>query len=100
MKVTYIYHSGFAVELEKSVLLFDYCEGELPQWGREKAVYVFASHEHKDHFTMKVLELDGKYENVRYIFGNDIKLNGKYLERKGIPASIKDKIITVWKGKT
>ena len=45
MKVTYIYHSGFAVELEKSVLLFDYCEGELPQWGREKAVYVFASHE-------------------------------------------------------
>ncbi len=100
MKVTYIYHSGFAVELEKSVLLFDYCEGELPQWGREKAVYVFASHKHKDHFTMKVLELDGKYENVRYIFGNDIKLNGKYLERKGIPASIKEKIITVGKGKT
>lgn len=24
MKVTYIYHSSFAVELEKSMLIFDY----------------------------------------------------------------------------
>lgn len=31
MKVTYIYHSSFAVELEKSMLIFDYYgKGDLP----------------------------------------------------------------------
>ena len=35
MKITYIAHSGFCVELEKHVLLFDYFTGELPSWDKE-----------------------------------------------------------------
>ena len=97
MKVTYIYHSGFAVELEKCVLLFDYYMRELPVWEKDKAVYVFASHKHKDHFNMKIFELAQQYENVHFFLGSDIKLNGKYLERNKIPASIKDKITNTGK---
>ena len=40
MKVTYIYHSSFAVESEKCVLIFDYYgEGRLPEIPEGKAVY-------------------------------------------------------------
>ena len=30
MKITYLYHSGFAVELDRHVLVFDYYKGKLP----------------------------------------------------------------------
>ena len=43
MKITYIAHSGFSVELEKQVLLFDYFTGELPVWDKQKTILVFAS---------------------------------------------------------
>lgn len=100
MKVTYIYHSGFAVELERCVLLFDYYMGELPMWEVDKVIYVFVSHKHKDHFNMKIFELAEKYEKVHFFLGSDIKLSGKYLERNGISSSVKEKITNVGKNKT
>ena len=36
MKITYIHHSSFSVELERSVLLFDYFQGEIPEFDPEK----------------------------------------------------------------
>lgn len=45
MKVIFIDHSGFLVELEKCVLLFDYYKGEIPKIEGKKW-YVFASHFH------------------------------------------------------
>lgn len=53
VKITYISHSCFAVELEHSVLVFDYYQGELPLWNPEKTIYVFVSHRHYDHFPRK-----------------------------------------------
>ena len=45
MKVTYIYHSSFAVELEKSMLIFDYYgKGDLPERPAGKQVYFLNSH--------------------------------------------------------
>ena len=38
MKVTYIQHSGFAVEMEDKVLIFDYYRGEIPAFGRDRDV--------------------------------------------------------------
>ena len=38
VKITYISHSCFAVELEHSVLVFDYYQGELPLWNPEKTI--------------------------------------------------------------
>ena len=50
MKVTYIQHSGFMVELEECVLVFDYYKGLLPSVSKDKKLYVFSSHHHHDHF--------------------------------------------------
>ena len=97
MKVTYIYHSGFAVELGHCILLFDYYKGELPEWEEGKPIYIFASHKHQDHFSHKIFDLAKKYEKVHFYFGSDIKLSEKYLERNGIPAAMKEKITRVAK---
>ncbi len=100
MIVTYLDHSGFAVELEPCVLLFDYHQGELPLWEKEKAIYVFVSHKHRDHFNMKIFDLADRYPKVHYFLGSDIKLSKKYLERNHVPASVKEKITNVGKNKS
>lgn len=99
MKVTYIMHSGFAVESDSCVLLFDYYMGKLPKWQKDKKLYVFASHKHRDHFSLNIFDLAGQYEKIHYFLANDIKLNEKYLERNQIDASIKKKITNVGKNK-
>lgn len=99
MKVTYIYHSGFAIELDSCVLLFDYYMGKLPEWQKDKKIYVFASHKHRDHFSFKVFDLANRYQWVHYFFGNDIKLNERYLERNHIEPGVKEKITNLGKNK-
>ena len=49
IKVTYLDHSGFLVELEDAYFLFDYYKGRLPQIDLEKKMFVFVSHVHHDH---------------------------------------------------
>ena len=73
MKITYIHHSSFSVELENCILLFDYCEGKLPVWDKNKKVYVFSSHSHSDHFNKVVFDLEKDYPNITYILSDDIK---------------------------
>ena len=99
MKITYLYHSGFSVELEECVLLFDYYKGKLPVWEKNKALYVFASHKHQDHFNLRIFDLAKQYEKIHFFLGSDIKLNGKYLERNGIPSSLKEKMTNTGKCK-
>ena len=36
MRVTYLGHSGFLLEMEDALFLFDYYQGSLPKWIREK----------------------------------------------------------------
>ncbi|MFQ9345343.1 MAG: MBL fold metallo-hydrolase [Coprococcus sp.] len=59
MRVTYIGHSGFSVELESHILLFDYYEGTMPEFDPAKKLLVFASHSHPDHFNREILETCG-----------------------------------------
>lgn len=92
MKVTYIYHSGFSVELDSCVLLFDYYRGELPKWNGQKKIYVFASHRHRDHFSFRIFDLLNRYDKVHYFLGSDIRLSEKYLERNHIPGAVREKI--------
>lgn len=72
MKITYIHHSSFLVELETVTFLFDYTEGPLPQINDKLPLLVFASHRHGDHYSEKILELKKKPEKVRYILSDDI----------------------------
>ena len=32
MTITYIHHSGYLLETEQALLLFDFVEGALPHW--------------------------------------------------------------------
>ena len=51
MTITYIHHSGYLLETEQALLLFDFVEGALPPLDPAKDLFVFVSHRHEDHFT-------------------------------------------------
>lgn len=92
MNVTYIYHSGYLVETEPATLLFDYDQGKLPAFPGDKPLIIFASHKHRDHFNLKIFDWKDHPGGAIYVFGNDIKLSGNYLERHGVSPSVKEKI--------
>ncbi|MEG1410358.1 MAG: MBL fold metallo-hydrolase [Terrisporobacter sp.] len=73
MKITYIHHSSFALELENSILLFDYFQGKLPDFDKNKKLYVFSSHSHHDHFNKCIFDLEKIHPHVTYILSDDIK---------------------------
>lgn len=75
MKVTYIYHSSFAVELEKSTLIFDYYgKGDLPERPAGKQVYFLNSHSHPDHFSKKIFDLREQFGGAEYVLAREIRL--------------------------
>lgn len=76
MKVTYLSHSGYMVEIGGSVLIFDYYKGKLPKIREESKIYVFVSHVHPDHFNRKIFGWDKIYPNIRYILSDDVKEKG------------------------
>ena len=73
MKVTFIEHSSFMVEMEQNVLLFDYYQGEIPSFDGSKTLYVFASHSHADHYDPAIWKLKEQYKDIHYILSDDIK---------------------------
>ena len=75
MKVTFIEHSSFMVEMEQNVLLFDYYQGEIPSFDGSKTLYVFASHSHADHYDPAIWKLKEQYRDIHYILSDDIKDN-------------------------
>lgn len=72
MKIIYIGHSGFLVELKESLLLFDYEKGVLPKLPDEKKLYVFASHRHPDHFNPEIFRLAEKKKDTLFLLSSDI----------------------------
>lgn len=72
MKVTYIHHSSFCVELDHAALIFDYTEGPWPDIDPGKTVVIFASHRHGDHFSPVIFEKARQYDDVRFVLSDDI----------------------------
>jgi L-ascorbate metabolism protein UlaG (beta-lactamase superfamily) len=75
MKITYIHHSCFLVETERSYYLFDYEKGALPEMDVTKQIFVFSSHGHPDHYNpeiFSILESRGM-RNVQAILSDDIE---------------------------
>lgn len=105
MKVVFIHHSCFLVEVDEKVLIFDWFAGDrvngyhfkgmLPEYMPDTPVYVFASHKHADHFDMDVLRLAEKYENIHYILSKDCKMSPNFLKKHGIDPAIREKITYV-----
>lgn len=92
MKITYIYHSSFLVELENCVLLFDYYKGTIPPFSPSKHLFVFVSHKHQDHFQFSIFQLANQYPNITFVLSKDMKMNESYMERKKIPVCARNKI--------
>lgn len=82
MKITYISHSGFAVELENHIFLFDYYKGEIPKFDPKKSIVVFASHVHHDHYVEEIFELREQYPDVHYVLSSDIRRSAKKFWKK------------------
>ena len=72
MKITYIHHSSFSAELDNCILLFDYFQGNIPYFDKNKKLYVFSSHSHHDHFNKSIFKIEETQPNVTYILSNDI----------------------------
>ena len=78
MIIDYLGHSGFLVETESTVLLFDFYCGDLSlvrQKAFDKPLYVFASHVHADHFNPAIFSLAGDARTTKYLLSFDIKGN-------------------------
>lgn len=71
MKVTYLYNSGFALELNSCQLVFDYYTGLLPQI--LKPAVFFVSHGHPDHYSSKIFSYNGK--DIIYVLADEIPVN-------------------------
>ncbi len=76
MTLTYIFHSGFVLETERAMLVFDYWldpAGVMPPMlHSSKPMYVFSSHFHEDHFTREVFAWREHKGNITYILSKDI----------------------------
>ena len=73
MKVSYLDHSGFLLELNDRYYVFDYYKGVLPPLNKDKEVLVFCSHSHGDHYNPKIFDLlDERGMRYRAVLANDI----------------------------
>lgn len=82
MRLTYIYHSGFAIEADGYAVLIDYFKdtGKSLDKGfvhedilnRAGTLYVLSSHFHPDHFNAEVLQWKKYKKDIVYIFSKDI----------------------------
>lgn len=88
--IYYIYHSAFAVELEKNILIFDFYKFPKNKKieendffkrfieRKDKQVFVFSTHSHADHFNAKVLEWQHLNDTIKYILSDDIRIPFKH----------------------
>ncbi len=87
--VTYIWHDCFVVSLPSATLIFDYWldtdgvrrqnPGFLSSLNRDKPLYIFVSHGHKDHFNPDIFAWAGSFANIRYIVSRDVMKRIKHV---------------------
>lgn len=86
MRLTYIYHSGFAIESENFTVIIDYYEDSISKahgvvadrlLHRPQKLYVLVSHGHADHFNPEVLNWREVRQDITYIFSKDIEISSK-----------------------
>ncbi|NLJ97206.1 MAG: MBL fold metallo-hydrolase [Clostridiales bacterium] len=98
IKVTYLAHSGFLVELDTCYMLFDYYKGNLNNISKDKKLIVFVSHSHYDHFNKDIFHLDEEYPDIQYYISSDVKLSEKDIMEYGITGELSRKIEVVKAG--
>jgi L-ascorbate metabolism protein UlaG (beta-lactamase superfamily) len=89
-KIIYLFHSGYAVETVEHLFIFDYyqpgaargnnlADGIITtEYLKSKTnVFVFASHNHPDHYDPVILEWAKSIPTITYILSSDIPSGGK-----------------------
>jgi len=81
MKLTYIYHSGFALETNNCVIIIDFFKDSVSMHKgivyddllkSTKNIYVLSTHSHADHFNKEVLRWKESVPDIKYIFSKEI----------------------------
>jgi L-ascorbate metabolism protein UlaG (beta-lactamase superfamily) len=90
--VTYLAHSGFLLETDKLICLFDYYTGKIPALNPQKPLYVFASHDHHDHYNSEIWKLRHSHPDTTYILSKDINLSAGQKTRLGLTAKDEERI--------
>ncbi|MBR0383521.1 MAG: MBL fold metallo-hydrolase [Eubacteriaceae bacterium] len=76
MKVIYLHHSGFLVQLPTNTVVFDAITDIQPHFLRKgRQHYFLASHSHQDHFAQRIFSYGTDY-NSTYILSDDITKRG------------------------
>ena len=88
MRVTYIDHSGFLIDGATHRLLFDYYRGPLPEPDPARALSVFASHHHPDHYVPEIYLYGERTPGTRYYLGCDVTLNAANRQKMGVTDAI------------
>lgn len=86
MRLTYIHHSGFAIETANFTIIIDYYQDSISKnhgvvtdrlLHRPQKLYVLASHGHADHFNPELLKWREERQDITYIFSKDIETASK-----------------------
>ncbi|MDU1889351.1 MAG: MBL fold metallo-hydrolase [Dysgonomonas sp.] len=87
MKLTYIFHSGFAIEYKGITIIIDYYKDSSDDKNKgivyshllknPGKLYVLSSHSHSDHFNKEILQWKNEKDDITYIFSKDILDNKK-----------------------
>lgn len=86
MRVTFLGHSGFLVELSSVTLLFDWWKGALPALPEGKPLLICASHWHEDHFSPHIFSLPA----AAFLLGS---MDALWLSKKGASPEVLQRCI-------
>lgn len=70
IKVQHIYHSGFILETDDLLMVFDYYTGDIDL--KDKKTIVFVTHGHGDHYTEDIFNWREGRDNITYVLSSDI----------------------------
>ncbi len=94
MRVTYLDHSSFMLELEKHILIFDYFRGQLPAVTSSKEILFFSSHVHPDHYSLDIFLTLKQPERATYVISKDIWNKHKKVLQQKIDNGFKIQILS------
>lgn len=88
-QITYIWHDCFVVELSELIMVFDFWKDpvstrkETPQFiidaDKNKSLYIFVSHHHKDHYSKRIFEWESLFKKVTYILSEDVAKHARHI---------------------
>ena len=81
LTLQYIFHDCFLLTTEEANVVFDFWQDPLPEKGelplflrglpKDKPLYVFVSHHHKDHYVKEIFDWNRDFPHIHYVLSHD-----------------------------